>query len=345
MPGPVTQSRSQGFGTSASARSLAFSSNVTAASLLAVAVTTYNTGGDVTVAVSDDINGSHSQAGSYTTQSNERASIWYFPNSGSGACTVTVTPSANAYVTIAIHEIAGRAAASPVRGTSNGTQFNTTPSTGTVTAVSGDVVLATFGFSGPILTSILADSPFADLEQVLDGSSTEGIATAYHEAAASESGSWVCNTNVGWQAIGVSFKPLLDTGSGNASVSFSASGQSAAESVASGASTLTMSASGAGAMDFIGSGASEFTITASGAGLESSGSGASTVSFSASGAASLDVIGSGAASMSFSGNATGIAESAGSGSVTLTFSGNAEGVAFTFLPFSYLPQRAAEDYS
>lgn len=349
------QSRIVGFGTDPGARSLAYSSSVAAGRLLCCAVASYNTGGDITVTVADDVNGSWTQAGTYTTQANERISIWYKAPSGvgSGTTTVTVTPSANAYLSFAIHEYSGVKSSAPLRSTSNNFTNSTTPSTGSVTATVGDLIFAAFGFSSVLLTSAVADAPMTDRVQVLDGGPTEGLCSADNvSASGNTNASWVISTTAGWQAIGASFKPadspVGPPGGGggkgkgkqppalvfenkfgdpvprNSDLRGSdrrlliPSLHGAAE-IGTGATTFTISASGDGAADAVGSGASTATFSAAATGtVDAPGSGAAEFSISASAAGLAEAIGSGASEASFSGSGVPLADAVASGASTVT---------------------------
>src|SRR6266403_1084360 len=98
-----------GYDTSASARTLAYGGNLTSASLLIVVVSIYEVG--VTVTVSDGTNGAYTLAGSYSvdaTSTAVRVALFYKENNtATGTPTVTVTPSAAAYLSLALDEFTG----------------------------------------------------------------------------------------------------------------------------------------------------------------------------------------------------------------------------------------------
>lgn len=203
------QSVSQAFASSTGARSLATSGAVTAGNLLVVCVATY--GVTVTVAMADDVNGSYTQAGTYASNNpNEKVSIWYFPNAGAGITTVTVTPTIGvgaAYVDIAIQEYSGCPTTSPLNSTNSSTGTSTTPTTGTVTASSGELIIGIYSQGGGTLSSATVASPFTVREQNLNGSTLEGFGTADDtNASGSEGATWTLSASVNWQALGASFK-------------------------------------------------------------------------------------------------------------------------------------------
>jgi hypothetical protein len=199
------QSNSQMFVSSAAARSLAYTVNVTAGSLLAVVVTSFNT--IVTLTVSDNLNGSWSRAGDYSTHSgSDECSLWFFANTKAGACTVTVTPSAACPLSLAIGEWNIGSATSPVHATVINNGLSQTPTTGVVVASDGELVVAGFawGTTGSVFTPL---SPFTIRENQVATASTEGIALADHlRASGNEAAVFTGSSSSIYAAIAVSFR-------------------------------------------------------------------------------------------------------------------------------------------
>lgn len=101
------QSTGQGFDNSTSARSLAFTSNVTAGNLLLAWVSTYGIGADRTVSLTDTQGNTWILAGYAATVNATRISLWYCRAGTSGPCTVTFTPSATVYSGFGLQEYSG----------------------------------------------------------------------------------------------------------------------------------------------------------------------------------------------------------------------------------------------
>lgn len=162
------------------ARTVAYGGNLTSGSLLVVTVGIYL---DVTVTVSDSTNGSYTQAGTYSHAStNLIVSQWYFPNNAAtGTPTLTVTPSGSAYLALAVEEFTGIAPTSPLEATGGTFTTSSTPTTGTVTATAGDLVVASLSFVDNV-TSSSANSPFTLMTNLAPGGGI-GLATAYDLAA------------------------------------------------------------------------------------------------------------------------------------------------------------------
>lgn len=196
------------YGSSGSARTLQYGGNLTSGSLLEVTVTT-GSGLTITVTVSDDVNGSYTQADTYSVNGSNRISKWYFPNNAStGQPTVTVTPFTTSFISIAIDEYTGVATSSPVRGTSRNTgSGGATATTGSITATAGDLIVTGLN-DGNITTGIASvDSPFTLLTN-LSSAVNQAIITAFDLNA---SGNLDCTFNAvttfgTWASIGVSYK-------------------------------------------------------------------------------------------------------------------------------------------
>ena len=132
--------------TSATTTALAYSSNVTAGSLLWCIVYWNNTG--VTCTVADGVNGSWTGIGTATVGAGGLASfigkMFYFPNAGAGATTVAATfSSAVTRRGIAIHEYSGADTSSPLDQSAYVAVNSTGATTPTITTTNAnDVIVA-----------------------------------------------------------------------------------------------------------------------------------------------------------------------------------------------------------
>jgi hypothetical protein len=201
------QGTSAAFGNSASARSLAFVSNLQPHDLIEVTVATFNPG--ITLALTDTLSQTYQQAGNYVSNGSSIISKWYVPNTLGGADTITVTPSGLAYMTIAIAEYSGIAPVNPFNSWSLGNTGNSSsPSTGiTAVATPGDLVVGAYCQGTAALGSDSVASPFNKRADQLNGTTLEGLGTADDLAAAgSEGATFTTSTSVLWAAIAVSYK-------------------------------------------------------------------------------------------------------------------------------------------
>lgn len=215
----ITGSHAEGQnGNSASARTLQYGGNLTPGSLLEVTVTTFGTA--ITVTVSDGTNGAYTDSGAgYVVNGSDRISKWFFANnSSSGQPTVTVTPSATAFVSIAIDEYTGGATSSPVRATSTNVSVGagTTATTGSVTATAGDLVVTAMSDGNAVAGADSVSSPFSLITN-LGSAVNEGIITAVDTNAPgnenctfTRASSW----SASWIAISVSYKPASASSTG-----------------------------------------------------------------------------------------------------------------------------------
>lgn len=203
------QSKSVSYFASADPRTLALDSGVGEGNLLVVCVSTFRNGAGTPtiVTVSDDVNGPHAQAGSYSTTDPGRCSIWFKADCGAGATTVTVTPDAGAYVTIAIHEYSDVVADVSVRSHVEAIGSSSSPSPGAVTTGQGDLVVAAYGQGNNTVNTTSIAAPFTERENSLNGIIVEGIGTADHfgASAGTETATWTLDRIVAWAAIAVSF--------------------------------------------------------------------------------------------------------------------------------------------
>lgn len=203
--------------TSASARTTSFTANVAAGSLLAIGLVTFGTA--ITVTVSDNVNGSWIQAGSYTTGNiSYKSSIWYFQNSGSGSVTITVTPNVTAFVTMFACEYSG-IATSALDSTSTNNGTSASPATGNVTVnQAGDLI---FGVGCPVANISGSTTVLAGAGGNMRGGelNTATIACFVSDISADSTSSLVvCVTSTSntWVANGASFKAAASgSGGGN----------------------------------------------------------------------------------------------------------------------------------
>lgn len=193
------QSKSQAFASSSSSRTLSFASNVTSGNFLALCIYSTGTG----VSVSDNLNGTWTPAGSDAVNGSIRCGIWYFSGTVGGACTVTVSYPAARAVTLAIFEYSAPGSLS-LRATSTNTGSSVTPSTGTVTASVGDLVLAACTQGQSSLTTLTVAGSFTMEETQLTSTGTIGAADDTN-AAGSEGATFTSNRNLPWSAIAASF--------------------------------------------------------------------------------------------------------------------------------------------
>lgn len=133
---------------SASARTIALPASVTAASDLILGVSTFNSG--ITLTIADDLSNAFTQLGSYAVNGNIRGSLWRLNNASAGARTITVTPSASAYMDLFLTEYAGLSSASPT-GTSTNTGTSASPTSGSVTVTGTyQLVVAMFALQNQV---------------------------------------------------------------------------------------------------------------------------------------------------------------------------------------------------
>lgn len=130
----------------------AFTGNVAAGSLIVVAVSGSNTG-TVTATSSDSINGAHLLAVGPTVHATLgtqgfRQWIFYFANSGSGACTVTVSFSATiGFRRLMILEYSGIATSSALDQTAAATGNSGTADSGAQTTTQADELIFGLGIN------------------------------------------------------------------------------------------------------------------------------------------------------------------------------------------------------
>jgi hypothetical protein len=157
-----------------------------------------------------DSNVTYSQAGSYQTNSADRASLWYTPNCAGGADTVTVTPSANTKVGIAIFEFSGAATSSPLDQTHGAGSTTSSLTTGTVPVNNAnELVIAVFCMgTGSQLAGFTATGNITSLGFSNLAGSNAGIATTYNVSQSAGVAATASITgSAPYSGIGASFKP------------------------------------------------------------------------------------------------------------------------------------------
>jgi len=210
MPVARVQCSAAGNGNSASGRTQAFTSNVTAGNAIVVCVSTYNSG-TLTVTVTDSLGNTYSQAGSYSTNVVNRVSIWYAVNITGGACTVTVTPSASAYMDICVIEYSGVKTSSPVSSTTGTTGTSGTYAPGTLTvATAGSVAIGVAGVTANTNT-FCGSGPSGLVAVVSDLNSPILVADSIASANINPT---IVSSNQAWAAVGAVLDPTTPSGSG-----------------------------------------------------------------------------------------------------------------------------------
>lgn len=198
------QSNGTNTGNSASARDVAFGSNVTAGDLIVVAVSQYFDG---TQTVTD------SQLNTYSPvspgqlinniDSNARGQIFYTIAGSTGACTVRVTPSKSCYMSVAIAEYSGNDTSSPFDSSANANGTSTTPSSGSITVSNANSLVVGMTWSANNSFSSSAGTGF-----------TQRYTSNTNEPLSYEDGVFSVNTAAtftqginSWSCFGASFKP------------------------------------------------------------------------------------------------------------------------------------------
>jgi hypothetical protein len=195
----LVQSTSQATAQSAAQQSLAYGAGTTGGNLLVAIIATYNP--SITVSVTDSESQTWTQLGTYSVDGNNSISIWYVLSAGGGACTVKVTPSASAYVTLAINEYSGGPFSVGAATTNSG--FSATPASGTIASPSSALAVAGYCQGSVSLSSASVASPFTLRQSVLNGTTTLGIGTADDTATTGNVAStFTVNTSVQWASIG-----------------------------------------------------------------------------------------------------------------------------------------------
>jgi hypothetical protein len=195
-------------GSSGSAQSVAYGSPVTAGNLLIAVVGNYNSLSG-TVSLSDTLGNTWIQAGGYVTVGLARLSIWYAVATGSGADTVTVTPSGTVYWGIGLLERSGNAASSPLRVAGSGaTGTSTTPTPDAVAALAGDLVIGAYTQDTALIASCAVAAPFTMRVDQLDANSFQPIGVADDFApAGTEAPVFTTSSSVQWGGLAAAFRP------------------------------------------------------------------------------------------------------------------------------------------
>jgi hypothetical protein len=203
------QAFSNGFAAAVTARTFAFPANVTAGNLIVAGIITFNS--SITVTVTDSLGNTYTQAGSYAVSTTTRASIWYSANILGGANTVTITPSASAFVTAGVVEYSG-ATTTPIDGTTTNTGTSTTLSTGSIAvAQAGDLVFGAIAISNSSQAKFDV-SATGNLVCVDISGSIEPAALLDTIAGSATNLSLLVNVSTVFAAAGASFKAVSGGG-------------------------------------------------------------------------------------------------------------------------------------
>jgi hypothetical protein len=210
MSTPFVQSKAAGFATGSATRTLAFDVDVTAGSLLVATIAMFGAATDETE-VTDSLGQHWTKAGGYVRNGSQSISLWFFPNTAAGACTVSSNPagaSAPRQV-IGIHEYSGVAVANALWATATATGASTTPSAGALTAkTAGDLIVTGFGEGNQNLSSITVDAPFTLRSDVETGVGTDALGSADDESAtgAAQTATFTLDLSSTWAAIAATFR-------------------------------------------------------------------------------------------------------------------------------------------
>lgn len=191
------------YAASTATRTCDFGADVTAGNSLIVFVSTYSD--DATLTVTDSLGQTYTQAGAYQYQlvTGAKISCWYKLGTAGGPCTVSVTASSAVLHTISVAEYSG---VGSYHASNNGTSTSTTPSPGSVTADPTDLIVAGYAQAVKTIASDSVASPFTIRTDVLNGSTTTGLATADHtNASGNETPTFTMSESVGWVSVGSSF--------------------------------------------------------------------------------------------------------------------------------------------
>lgn len=150
------QSRAAAASSSAASLGLAYTSNVTAGSLLAVAGSTFN----ATLTISDSKSQSWTRDFSQIQSTDAGFCQGHFANAAAGATTVTITRSSGSNdISIAISEFSGADTAGTVDGTASAAgQTGTMVSNSITLSDAGSVVISGLAADGPTGTATLSNS-------------------------------------------------------------------------------------------------------------------------------------------------------------------------------------------
>ena len=123
--------------------SITINRSVTGGSLLVTCASLFNSGSGITI--SDDVNGTHTQAFSKTRigDSNQEIHCYYFANAGSGSTTVTVNPGgASSLINAFVAEFSGVVTTSPLDTTATDEAAISASSTYTASITTGTLAQA-----------------------------------------------------------------------------------------------------------------------------------------------------------------------------------------------------------
>lgn len=204
------QSVSNQFAASAAARTITLPVNVTAGNFIALGVTSFTSG--ITVTVSDNLGNTYHQAGSYAGAGVDRASVWYVFNASGGACTITVTPSASAALTLCASEHPNVLTTDPIDGTASNAATSTSATTGSI-AVNGtnELIIAQLTTAS---SNVAHDAQNVAIicHQFNSGNEPGGLLMTIDSAAINPT--VTLSSSSAWAFAGASFKTVSSGGSG-----------------------------------------------------------------------------------------------------------------------------------
>lgn len=186
-----------------SASAVTITNVVSSAGDLIVVLVAQVLGASVTVSGSTD--GSFTKDAGYASNNNRLSSVWSFTNSAGATQTITITPNTTEYLNIVVLVCPGGATSSALNTPVTNTGTSVTPSTGSITATSGDLVVGVLSPSSVFQTQLSSVSAGIIYS---DGGGGTQPALFYAVIA---SGATTCASTLGsssaWSAAGASYKP------------------------------------------------------------------------------------------------------------------------------------------
>lgn len=174
-----------------------------------------------TITVSDDVNGSYTQA-AVATNGVQRTALWYFLNIAGGDVTITVGHSPALDTSVWCHEFSGGPTSDALSGTpSTNTGTGTAQSTGSMTPEDDDVLLmAVVGHNNHVnsWTINAGGEGFTSSDSWVPGEGGTGQPGSFvykiiSGAPGTPSHSWTINgTSGAWAALIAAFVPFVDPG-------------------------------------------------------------------------------------------------------------------------------------
>ena len=195
-------------GSSSSAYSVTYSSATTSGDLLTVCISGY---GPATFTITDTYSNTWVLA-KRVVNGSLSSEIWYAQNcTGGSSHQVTVTPSAAAYITVALSEFSGVAASGALDQTGSGTGTSTSPSSGNVTtAIAGELYIGhMMPLSNPTITD---ESGWNNRFTVAGSASSNGFSEETQGdtstiAAGTYAATYTLSSSQSWGAVIATFLP------------------------------------------------------------------------------------------------------------------------------------------